>query len=271
MSEFSERNSSSKTKEQLSTLQDLLKELNHSESGGLIRDLLNGAAISPTQNSCDTRPQSTLTGNLKDSCGLEIDSIYKKVNESTVKLFNKDFEAIGSGFYACTDDGSTCGIITNHHVGRLSADQTVLIQGTKDLYLGKVMARDGGNDLALIEPMYPSRIDLEPVRFGAPPEKGDGVVSVCNPTSRLSFPVITAGKVLNPDARVLVNDGTGMLSPPSIVTDQNIIGGCSGGADFNKKAELIGVTRANGSDGAVVIKADHVKDLLNKYAEKRKL
>ena len=247
-------------------MMDMLKDFNMSESGNLVRDLFTRKAVPPKEADCDTRPQSPLAGKLDNSCGLSIEKIFENVKSSTVKIFNSEFMPIGSGFYACLPGEKTCGVITNHHVARLADNKTVFMQSPDQLYLGKIAARDGSNDLAIIEPFYP-KPDLKPVKFGPAPQKADPVLSVCYPTTRLSFPVLTAGKVLAPDARVHVNDGSSFLSPPSIITDQSIIGGCSGGPDFNKSGEFIGVTRANGSEGAVVIKGDHVIELLEKYRD----
>lgn len=77
--------------------------------------------------------------------------------------------------------------------------------------------------------------------------------------------MVTAGKVLDTNGQVRVNDGMPGLSPPSIITDQAIYGGCSGGPDFDQNGAYIGVTRANGAEGAVVVKAQHVKELLDRY------
>ncbi len=257
-------------KEKDLSLPEMLSDLDRSESGDLVRDLMTRAAIPPAEGACDTRPQSPLVSELQNSCQINVPDIYEKVNQSTVKILNKDFEAIGSGFYACLPDATSCGIVTNYHVARLGpSDKTFFIQGTKQVYLGKMLAHSNANDLALIKPLFPAH-DLKAVPWGAPPEKNDPVLSVCFPTSRLTIPVVTAGRVLDPSGRVRVNDGSGFYSPPSIITNQEIIGGCSGGPDFDRSGKLIGVTRANGSEGAVVIKAEHIKELLEKYANQSK-
>ncbi len=248
---------------------EVLKDFDNSPSGGLIRDLFNRAAMPSDEKSCDVRPQSPLVAPLKDTCGIEVKKVYQNVSPSTFKVLNADFQVAGSAFYACSRDGSTCTFVTNYHVGKLFQEKGVLLQSNDQLVLGKMVAHSNGDDLALVEPINPMR-DLKPVTFGAAPEKGDPVISVCNPTSKLNFPVVSAGKVLDPSGRTLVNDGNPMLSPPSVLTDQGIVGGCSGGADFNKNGEVIGVTRADGTAGTVAVKAEHVLDLLDKYEAKKK-
>lgn len=252
--------------------QVLLKDIDLSESGMLVRDLISRIANPPAANSCDTRAQSPLVANLKDTCDLDVKAVYDKVSNSTFKILNHSLEAIGSGFYACSTDGKSCAIVTNYHVARLGpVDKTMVIESNKQLFLGQaVPLHSASNDLALIKPLFPnpSELNLKPVQFGNPVAKGDSVLSVCYPTSRLQIPVVTAGKVIDPNMQVRVNDGSPGLSPPSIITDQAIYGGCSGGADFDQAGNFVGLTRANGAEGAVVIKQEHVQDLLDDY-EKR--
>lgn len=66
---------------------------------------------------------------------------------------------------------------------------------------------------------------------------------------------------------MLVAVGTPMLSPPSIISDQRNIGGCSGGANFNAEGELIGILRADGQEGTVTIKSKHAQNLLRDYKQ----
>ncbi len=246
---------------------ELLNDFNNSQSGGLIRDLFNRANVPLDEKSCDRRPQSPLVAPLKNTCDIEVPKVYEQVSASTYKVFNSDFEAAGSAFYACSRDNSTCAFVTNYHVGKLVGDKAVMLQSNDQIIIGKMVDHSGGDDLALIRPVNPVG-NLKAVKFASSVQASEPVISVCNPTSRLNFPVISSGFVLNPSGRAHVNDGTPFLSPPSVITDQNIVGGCSGGADFNKNGELIGVTRADGSDGTIAVKAEHVLDLLDKYEKK---
>jgi hypothetical protein len=257
-----------KTKEQPDPAR-LLEDIPKTESGMLLRDMVNRAAQPPDPNACDTRAQSPLMGGLQNTCNLNVLEIYDRAKDSTFKILNHDLEAIGSGAYACSRDGKACAVVTNYHVAKLGpVDGTVYLQSDRQIYLGRVVTpHSAGNDLALIQPLFPDlkQKPLTPVEFGKAPARNDSVLSVCYPSSRLTVPVATAGKVLNPDGQVHVNDGSPGLSPPSIITDQSIYGGCSGGPDFDRSGKYVGVTRANGSDGTVVIKADHVLDLLDAY------
>lgn len=250
---------------------DLISDLEGSETGMLARDLFNRAAIPPDPKACDTRAQSPMLGGLTDTCSLDVPDIYKKTEASVFKILNRKFEAIGSGAYVCND--GACAVVTNNHVGRLGpSDATYFLQSKDQIFLGKAApVHSAANDLFLIEPVFPdpNTAALKPVSIGEPPAKSDSVLSVCYPTARLAIPIVTAGKVLETNAQVHVNDGMPGLSPPSIITDQAIYGGCSGGPNFNQNGDYIGVTRANGAEGAVVVKAEHVKELLERYKQSK--
>jgi S1-C subfamily serine protease len=251
---------------------DLVSDLELSETGMLARDLFNRVAVPPDPKSCDTRAQSPMLGELAPTCSLDVADIYKKTEPSVFKILNRKFEAIGSGAYVC--DGDTCAVVTNNHVGRLGpSDATYFLQSKDQIFLGKAApVHSAGDDLFLIEPIFPDpqSVSLKPVKIGEAPAKSDSVLSVCYPSAKLAIPVVTAGKVLDTNGQVHVNDGMPGLSPPSIITDQSIYGGCSGGPDFNKSGEYIGVTRANGAEGAVVVKAEHVRELLQRYKQSNK-
>lgn len=257
----------------------------------LLEELQNAQKF-PSTVECDRRPQSpNLTGSkLVDTCGIELNKKFEEVHRSTMKILNNNGGSIGSGFYACLpDDKEICGVVTNYHVARLGpADKTVyLLQdeespSTKpssepeDYYSeGKVVVKDHQNDLALIEVDKTTTVsgsagpvELKPVEFGKV-AAGDSVFMSCYPTLNLKDAFVNSGKVLYTDRQVSVDNGLPMLSPPSIVTDQRSIGGCSGGGNFNAEGKLIGVNRATGSDGAVTIKTEHVIALLEEYKKKK--
>ena len=229
---------------------------------------------------CDRRSQSPpISGELENTCGIDLKTQVKQVQDSTMKILNSKGDAIGSGFYACSTDESVCAVVTNSHVARLSlADKSVyLVQGDK-VSLGKVVKeKDTVNDLALIEvdtktPVQQGAgpIELKPVEF-ADVKKDDAVFSSCYPTLGMKEVAINSGKVMKTDERLLVATGTPMLSPPSIVSDQVILGGCSGGANFNAEGKLIGIMRASGSEGTIIIKPKHAIQLLEEFKEKKAL
>lgn len=252
---------------------ELISDLELSQTGMLARDLFNRAALPPDSSACDTRAQSPMLGPLSRACGLDVQAIYDRVEPSVFKILNRKFEAVGSGEYLCTDDGKACAVVTNYHVGKLGpSDGTFFLQSKNQIILGKGLEpHSAANDLFLIEPIFPDPQNgsMRPLKIGEPPAKADSVLSVCYPTSKLAIPVVTAGKILDTDGQVHVNDGMPGLSPPSIITDQAIYGGCSGGPDFDKNGEFIGVTRADGAEGAVVIKAEHVRELLERYKKSK--
>jgi S1-C subfamily serine protease len=229
----------------------------------------------PSNADCDRRPQSPKRSGLENTCGIDLEKKFDAVKDSTMKIVNHEGKAVGSGFAACTDDGSTCAVLTNFHVVKIGpADKEFyFLQGEKATK-GHVVKKDRENDLALIVPDEGAvdgaagPIDFKPVHFGEV-EKGDAVFTSCYPTEKLNEPFVNSGKVTDTHGRVLVATGTPILSPPSIISDQRNIGGCSGGANFNEKGELIGILRADGKEGTVTIRAEHAKDLLREYQEEQ--
>lgn len=239
---------------------------------GLLEDLANRQKF-PSHVECDRRPQAPGISELENTCGIDLDRKYKEVKDSTMKIVNHKGEAVGSGFAACTDDGSVCGVVSNFHVVRIGpADKEFYFLQGENATKGHVVKKDRENDLALIipdvEPVKgaPGPITFKPVKFGEA-KKNDAVFTSCFPTLQLNEAFVNSGKVHDTDARVLVAIGTPMLSPPSIISDQRNIGGCSGGANFNAEGELIGILRADGQEGTVTIKAQHAQELLREYKE----
>jgi S1-C subfamily serine protease len=227
----------------------------------------------PSNLSCDRRPQAPNLAELENTCGIDLTQKYNEVKDSTMKIVNHEGEAVGSGFAACTDDGSVCGVVTNFHVVRIGpADKEFyFLQGDKATK-GHVVKKDRENDLALLvpddEPVKGASgpIVFKPVKFGEA-KKNESAFTSCFPTLQLNEPFVNSGKVHDTEARVLVAVGTPMLSPPSIISDQRNIGGCSGGANFNAEGELIGILRADGQEGTVTIKSKHAQNLLRDYKQ----
>lgn len=240
----------------------------------LLLELENRAKF-PSLVDCDRRPQSPHRSGLENTCGIDLQKKFDEVKGSTMKIVNHEGKAVGSGFAACTDDGLTCGVVTNFHVVKIGpADKEFYFLQGENATRGHVVKKDRENDLALIVPDKvpvegaPGPIEFKPVHFGDV-EKGDPVFTSCYPTEKLNEPFVNSGKVTDAHGRVLVATGTPMLSPPSIISDQRNIGGCSGGANFNEKGELIGILRADGKEGTVTVRAEHAEELLREYQKEQ--
>lgn len=157
------------------------------------------------------------------------------------------YAASGSGFII-TEDGY---ILTNYHV---IADSDTVTVATFDgsTYEAEIIGYDESNDIAVIKI---DKDDLEPVTFGDSSEirVGEDVYAIGNPLGELTFS-LTHGIVSAVSRDVVLEKGTTMSL---IQTDCAINSGNSGGALFNTKGEVIGITNAkyssNGYSGEASI------------------
>ena len=151
------------------------------------------------------------------------------------------FEASGSGFII-TSDGY---ILTNYHV--ISGSKTVTV-ATYDhkTYDAKVIGYDSSNDIAVIkieaEGLKPVTLgDSDVLRFG------ETVYAIGNPLGELTFS-LTGGIISALSRNVRTEAGTTMSL---IQTDCAINSGNSGGALFNTRGEVIGITNAKYSSSSM--------------------
>ena len=144
------------------------------------------------------------------------------------------FQASGSGFII-SNDGY---ILTNYHV--ISGSKTVTVATyDHETYDAQVIGYDESNDIAVI------KIDaenLKPVTLGDSDtlRVGDSVYAIGNPLGELTFS-LTGGIVSALSRNVKTEAGTTMSL---IQTDCAINSGNSGGALFNTRGEVIGITNA---------------------------
>ena len=156
------------------------------------------------------------------------------------------YQASGSGFII-TSDGY---ILTNYHV--ISGSKTVTV-ATYDhnTYDAKVIGYDASNDIAVI------KIDaenLKPVTLGDSDtlRVGESVYAIGNPLGELTFS-LTGGIVSALSRNVQTEAGTSMSL---IQTDCAINSGNSGGALFNSRGEVIGITNAKYSSSGMSSEAE---------------
>ena len=151
------------------------------------------------------------------------------------------FEASGSGFII-TSDGY---ILTNYHV--ISGSKTVTV-ATYDhkTYDAKVIGYDSSNDIAVIKIEAEG---LKPVTLGDSDilRVGETVYAIGNPLGELTFS-LTGGIISALSRNVRTEAGTTMSL---IQTDCAINSGNSGGALFNTRGEVIGITNAKYSSSSM--------------------
>ena len=156
------------------------------------------------------------------------------------------YQASGSGFII-TSDGY---ILTNYHV--ISGSKTVTVATyDHDTYDAKVIGYDASNDIAVI------KIDaenLKPVTLGDSDtlRVGESVYAIGNPLGELTFS-LTGGIVSALSRNVQTEAGTSMSL---IQTDCAINSGNSGGALFNSRGEVIGITNAKYSSSGMSSEAE---------------
>lgn len=158
------------------------------------------------------------------------------------------YQASGSGFII-TDDGY---ILTNHHV--IDGFDTVTVATYDgDTFDAKVIGYDESNDIAILKIEADK---LRPVTVGDSDRLrvGDAVYAIGNPLGELTFS-LTHGIV----SALSRNVKTGTHTMSLIQTDCAINSGSSGGALFNSRGEVVGITNAKySSNGMTEAEIDNV-------------
>jgi S1-C subfamily serine protease len=225
--------------------------------------------------SCDIKPQVPSIRPLQNTCGIDLQRTFEKVNKSTVKVMSANQETGGSGFYACSTDKSFCAVVTNDHVVKKASDLSnfMLFQEGVGASSAEVLLQDTKNDLALLQiksqenphPLFP-QTDLKPVQWAPNLAAGESVFTVCNPTKATFSTFVSPGKVTATNEIPIITDAPN--SPRSIISEQQNYFGCSGGATFNRFGELVGIVRAVGAGQMVNIKTQHLQKLLDDEARR---
>ena len=155
--------------------------------------------------------------------------------------------ASGSGFIL-SEDGY---IVTNYHVVK-DADTIKVTTYDDTAYDAKLVGYDETNDIAVLKV---DATGLKPVTIGDSDQLsvGDDVVAIGNPLGELTFS-LTSGTVSALDRKVTIQNNAMNL----IQTDCAINSGNSGGALFNDKGEVIGITNAKSSGSYTSASVDNI-------------
>ena len=151
------------------------------------------------------------------------------------------YQASGSGFII-TSDGY---ILTNYHVIE-GSDTVTVATYDGETYDAKIIGYDESNDIAVLKI---DAEDLKPVTLGDSDKLrvGEDVYAIGNPLGELTFS-LTRGIVSALSRNVKTGSGTSMNL---IQTDCAINSGNSGGALFNSRGEVIGITNAKYSSSGM--------------------
>ena len=190
---------------------------------------IGGGSQSAFAETSELSPADLYEQNVNSTVGITISG-----ETSSRYGYGYTYQASGSGFII-TSDGY---ILTNYHV--ISGSKAVTV-ATYDhnTYDAKVIGYDASNDIAVI------KIDAEnltPVTLGDSDtlRVGESVYAIGNPLGELTFS-LTGGIVSALSRNVQTEAGTSMSL---IQTDCAINSGNSGGALFNTRGEVIGITNA---------------------------
>lgn len=215
---------------------------------------------------------NSISGTPVPSEGLTPGQVYAQNRNSVVAITNQGVTtnifgqttqtaSSGSGF-VISEDGY---IVTNYHVIK-GAQKLTVITNNEQKYPATVVGYNDQNDFALI------KVEVSgwtPVKLGSSDDLivGDQVVAIGNPLGQLTN-TLTVGYISAKDRNVSL-DGTviNMLQ-----TDVAINHGNSGGALFNMKGEVIGITTAGPADETVeginfAIPIDDVADMITELLE----
>ena len=197
---------------------------------------IGGGSQSAFAETSELSPADLYEQNVNSTVGITISG-----ETSSRYGYGYTYQASGSGFII-TSDGY---ILTNYHV--ISGSKTVTV-ATYDhnTYDAKVIGYDASNDIAVI------KIDAEnltPVTLGDSDtlRVGESVYAIGNPLGELTFS-LTGGIVSALSRNVQTEAGTSMSL---IQTDCAINSGNSGGALFNTRGEVIGITNAKYSSSGM--------------------
>jgi S1-C subfamily serine protease len=199
---------------------------------------------------CDHRPQSpwVTAKAVADDCDVPLETVYPKVKDAVAQAVVKQPDGSinwGAAFKYCDDKSKKCVYITNAHVAE-DADQVGLVaRDGKTVSYGRVLAQDLVHDLAIVD--VPQGDTRPSVKTGHMPKVGDPVFTVGHPYG-IPGDVVSSGHVLELNYTITdVDSGqsyNGLTESDIMATPGN-----SGGPEFNKKGEVIGIKSNAGANG----------------------
>lgn len=221
--------------------------------------LVNGTHSSSVNSSADSSSQGAITQTVADTGKkMTASEVYKANVNSTVGIktsitstnywgYRTQAAASGSGFIISADGY----ILTNHHVIEDADSITVTLYDGRS-FDAKLVGSDESNDVAVLKVEAEG---LTPAVLGSSGalEVGEDVVAIGNPLGELTFS-LTAGIVSALD-RTITTESTTM---DLIQTDCAINAGNSGGALFNDRGEVVGITNAKLSAGMSETSIDNI-------------
>ena len=191
--------------------------------------VIGGGAQTAYAESAELNPADLYEQNVNSPVGITISG-----QTTSMYGYGHTYKASGSGFIISTDGY----ILTNYHVID-GYDSVTVATYDNETYDAEVIGYDESNDIAVLKIEAEG---LQPVTFGdsSTLRVGDTVLAIGNPLGELTFS-LTRGIVSALSRDVLTGSGTSMNL---IQTDCAINSGNSGGALFNTRGEVIGITNA---------------------------
>lgn len=125
-------------------------------------------------------------------------------------------------------------ILTNDHVIAEADEIEIMIAGSRERFMAKIVAHDPRTDIAVLKATLPARIEPLPLGDSDKMRVGEGVFAIGNPFG-LAHTVTTG--ILSAKNRSL---GIGRADR-YLQTDASINPGNSGGPLFNAKGEVVGI------------------------------
>jgi putative serine protease PepD len=210
---------------------------------GLIGGLIGGAVVNGSSSGSNGSNGATIVTAAKvDQSKVGNTSVAKAAavispSVVTIDTVATDGEAIGTGIIVSTDGE----VVTNAHVVENEKEVRVILNGETEPRKATVLARDAGNDLALVKIVGVT--GLTPATFADPASLavGDPVVAVGYALDLDGGASVTSG-IISALNRTMQNED-GALNR-LIQTDAAISSGNSGGPLINMDGHVVGVNTA---------------------------
>ena len=168
---------------------------------------------------------------------------------STMKY--AEAKAAGTGL-VLTSDGE---VVTNHHVVEGATSIKVTVMSTGKSYTARVVGTDPTSDVAVLQLQDASGLDTVTADQDSV-ATGDQVTAVGDGNGTVGYLSAAAGQVIAEDQSITTqSDGTasGESLTGLIEISSDVVGGYSGGATYDTKGEVLGMTTAASSGTSDVV------------------